>query len=70
MQFFSKRVSFFGHIIFESGVEVDPENLRAIERMKEPSSLRDVKAFLGLVGYIEKLFRVSENSRTYLQVTE
>ena len=49
--FFQKRFSFLGHIISESGVEVDPEKVRAVEKMKEPSSLNDVRAFLGLVGY-------------------
>ena len=52
--FFQKRVSFLGHIIPESGVEVDPEKVRAVEKMKEPSSLKDVRAFLGHVGYYRK----------------
>ena len=53
--FFQKRVSFLGHIISESGVEVDTEKVRAVENMKEPSSLKGVRAFLGLVGYYRKL---------------
>ena len=52
--FFQKRVSFLGHIISESGVEVDPEKVRAVEKMKELSSLKDVRAFLGLLGYYRK----------------
>ena len=52
--FFQKRVSFLGHIISESGVVVDPEKIRAVEKMKEPSILKDVRAFLGLVGYYRK----------------
>ena len=38
----------------ECGVKVDPEKVRAVERMKEPSSLRDSRALLGLVGYYRK----------------
>ena len=45
--FLQKRVSLLGHIISESGVEIDPEKVRAVEKMKEPSSLKDVRAFLG-----------------------
>ena len=50
--FFQKRVSFLGHIISESGVEVDPEKVIAVERMNKPSYLKDVRAFLDLVGII------------------
>ena len=48
--FFQKRLSFLGHNVSESGVEADPEKVKAVERMKEPLSLKDVRAFLGLVG--------------------
>ena len=54
MQFFQKRGSFLEHIISEGGAEVDPGKIRAVERMKEPSSLKDVRALLGLVGYNQK----------------
>ena len=53
--FFRKRVSFSGHIISESGVEVDQEKVRAVERMNESSSLKDVRAFLGFVGFYRQL---------------
>ena len=52
--FLQKRVSFLGHIISESGVKVDPEKVRVVEKMKKPSSLKDVRAFLGLGGYYRK----------------
>ena len=51
--FFSKKgVSVSGHIISESGVEV--EKVGAVERMRELSSLNDVRAFLGLVSHYQK----------------
>ena len=43
MQFFQKRGSFLEHIISEGGAEVHPEKIRALERMKEPSSLKDIQ---------------------------
>ena len=54
MQFLPNRVSFLGNIISESGVEVDPEKVRTVEKMKEPLSLKDARAFLGLVGCYRK----------------
>ena len=52
--FLQKRVSFLGHIISESAVEVDPEKVRTVEKMTEPSSLKDVRDFLVLVGCYRK----------------
>ena len=49
--FFQKRVKFLGHNISDPGVEVDPQKVRAVQRMKEPSSLKNVRAFLGFLGY-------------------
>ena len=71
--FFQKGFSFLGHIISESGVEVNPEKVRAVERMKDPSSLKDFRAFLGLVGYYRKFipgFGKTKNSRACLQVSK
>ena len=60
--FFQKRVNFLGHIISESGVEVNPGKVRAVEKMKEPSSLKDVWAI------IENSFRVSEKQQNLFTV--
>ena len=46
-----KSVSFLGHIMSKSRVKVEPEKISVVERMKKPSSLNDVRAFPGLVGY-------------------
>ena len=54
MQFLQKRVSILAHIKSENGVEVDQEKVRAVEKMRGPSFLKDLRAFLGLVGYDQK----------------
>ena len=58
--FVQNQISFLGHFISESGVEVDPEKVRAVEKMKEPSSLKDVWAFWAI---IKNSFRVSEKQQ-------
>ena len=69
--FFQINVSFLGHIISDSGVKVDPEKEKTIERMKEPSSLKDVRAFLGLVGLLSEIYSgFRKNSRTSSQFAE
>ena len=54
MHFFQKRGSFLEHVISEGGAEFDPDKIGAVETMKEPSSLKDVRAFLGVVVYYQK----------------
>ena len=51
---FQKRICFLGHVISEKGVEVDQENVIAIEKMKAPTNLKEVRAILGLVGFYTK----------------
>ena len=38
----------------KSEVQVNPKIVRAVERMKEPSSLKYFRAFLGFGDYFEK----------------
>ena len=56
--FFRKVCQLLVHIISESGDYVNPEELRAVKRMKESSSLKAVRAFLGLVGCYRKFISV------------
>ena len=48
----SHRVKFAGHIISSEGVAPDPERLKAIRDFRAPSSIREVRAFLGLVNQL------------------
>lgn len=42
-EFSKKSVKFLGQILDESGVHADPENLRAITHMSEPTNTSEVK---------------------------
>ena len=69
--FLQKRVSFLGHIISESGFEVDPEKVRAIERNERtivPEGRQGLSRPCGLLSEIYSGFR--KNSSTFLQFTE
>ena len=54
---------YLGHIISETGIVVDPENIRAIKDWPTPTSVTDTRSFLGLSRYyrkfIEKLSRIA-----------
>ena len=69
-KFLQNNVSFLRHIISESGFKVDPEKVRAVERIKEPSSLEDIGAFLTLWAIIKNFSEFRKNSRNSLQFAE
>ena len=43
-----------GHIVTSEGVKLDPKKISAIKGYPEPQTVRDVRAFLGLVGYYRR----------------
>ena len=53
-EFSKKRVKFLGHIIDESGIHPDPEKILAIQQMKTPTSISELRRFLGMVTYLSK----------------
>ena len=52
--FLKKHIQYLGHIISGEGLKPVPEKLSSIQQMPCPSTLKEVKQFLGLVGYYRK----------------
>ena len=52
--FYKPQIQYLGDIIFEAGMAVDPENIRTIKDWPTPTSVTDIKSFLGLVKYYQK----------------
>ena len=60
MRFFSKTRQHPGiHYIQESSPG-DPEEVRTVEGLKEPSHLQNVRAYLGLLGFYQNFVPGSE----------
>ena len=51
--FFKKKLQYLGHLVLE-GVWHIPEKLESIQNMSVPRNAKEVKQFLGLVGYYQK----------------
>ncbi|CAL2267432.1 unnamed protein product [Prunus armeniaca] len=45
------RVVFLGHVISAEGIYVDPQKVKAIVNWVQPTSVTEIRSFLGLVGY-------------------
>ena len=43
-----------GHVILAEGVYVDPKKIEAILSWKPPTSVHEVRSFLGLAGYYRR----------------
>lgn len=53
-QFLKQCVTFLGHLISSSGVQLDPKRIEAIENFPAPWNVRDLRSFLGLINYERK----------------
>ena len=52
--FFKKQIQYLGHLVSEKGFEPLPEKLESIRKMPAPRTAKEVKQFLGLIGYYRK----------------
>ena len=52
--FFKKHIQYLGHLISAEGIQPLPEKLESIAKMLAPKNPKEVKQFLGLVGYYRK----------------
>ena len=59
-EFWLKEVGFLGHVISGEGIEVDPTKVVTVTNWESPTSVGEIRSFLGLAGYYRKFI---ENSR-------
>ena len=55
--FFSKEIQYLGHILSTTGIQPLPSKTHAIQHMNPPTTPKQVRAFLGLVGYYRKFIK-------------
>ena len=55
--FFSKEMQYLGHILSATGIRPLPSKTHAIQHMNPPMTPKQVRDFLGLVGYYRKFIK-------------
>lgn len=61
LQFRVKEVRFHGHILSAEGLKADPDKVRAVLDMPNPTDTKGVQRFVGFVNYLSKFMpRLSE----------
>ena len=69
--FFKKHIQYLGHLISADGIQPLPEKLESIAKMPAPKNPKEVKQFLGLVGYYRKFVpRFADISRVLTHLTK
>ena len=53
-EFWLKSVAFLGHVISGEGVQVDSQKIEAVKNWPRPTSVSDIRSFLGLAGYYRR----------------
>ena len=56
-QFAQSSVKFLGHIVSAQGTEPDPAKVEAVRDFATPSSLTDVRAFIGMASYYRRFIK-------------
>nr|GEZ61553.1 retrotransposon protein, putative, Ty3-gypsy subclass [Tanacetum cinerariifolium] len=53
-QFWLSSMAFLGHIVSAEGITMDPTKVEAITKWPRPTSVTEVRSFLGLAGYYRR----------------
>ena len=68
--FMKMHVKYLGHLISEKGIEPMPDKLATIKEMPAPRYPKEIKQFLGLVGYYRKFIpRFSDVGKPLTRLT-
>lgn len=55
--FAQRQIKYLGHVISEQGVGTDPDKVSAIAQWPRPTSIKELRSFLGLAGYYRKFMK-------------
>jgi Reverse transcriptase (RNA-dependent DNA polymerase). len=56
-EFLRTEVAYLGHIVTPDGIKPNPDKIRAIQNFPIPSNSKQLKGFLGLLGYYRKFIK-------------
>jgi hypothetical protein len=55
--FFQEEIKFVGHIISKDGIRTDPKKIDAVRKWPKPTTLTDLRSFLGFCNFYRRFVR-------------
>jgi hypothetical protein len=52
--FWLKEVTFLGHVVSSKGIFMNPQKVEAVVRWERPTTVTEIRSFLGLAGYYRR----------------
>ena len=52
--FWMESVAFLGHVVSKDGIQVDPQKIEAVSEWPRPTTVIEIRNFLGLAGYYRR----------------
>ncbi|WRX25591.1 Reverse transcriptase domain - like 10 [Theobroma cacao] len=56
-EFWLESVAFLGYVVSKDGVQVDSKKIEAVEKWPRPTSVTEIRSFLGLAGYYRRFVK-------------
>ena len=51
---FKQQINYLGHVVSKEGVSTDPKKIKAVTELPQPSTVTEVRSFLGFVSYYKR----------------
>lgn len=67
---FLQKVAFLGHIITPNGIKPNPDKIRAVQKFPIHKITKEIKSFLGLLGYYRKFIENCLNYKTFKELSK
>ena len=56
-KFFASQLEFLGHVVSGEGIRPSPKKVQAIQEVKPPSNITELRGFLGMTGWFRKFIQ-------------
>ena len=53
-ELFKKQINYLGHVVGQEGVSTDPDKIKAVTEWPRPTTVTEIRSFLGFVSYYRR----------------